>query len=241
MRMDIRIREGTSPTSLLGPNPRMAYTHCGSRSRRLAIMTALCRLLFSTYKKHDVMSLITILGTEIADLKHFGYDVDRIRSQYSENLKKAEDEIPNGTPLVQAQPPAPSPVEEQPSSPPTARAGEDITNGTPPVEAQPPALSPVEKRASSPRVVLNKPMKWLKWLHGLRKDPKLKLGEMKPSEIENSIKKVKDIMKEKGGEHCKHINSRVQVGGGKKQKNVDYCDEEKIPMTDLDECSKPSD
>ncbi|KAG0706644.1 hypothetical protein DFH29DRAFT_900624 [Suillus ampliporus] len=164
------------------------------------IAAALCRLLFSTYKKNDVLSLMTILDTDIDVLRRRGYDVDRILSEYRENLEKAEN-------------------------------GGDITNGTPPVQAQPPAPSPEEEPPSTKPVVSNK---FTKWLHWLRKDPKL--GEIKLSEIENSIEKVKNVMQEEGGKDDKHISNREQVGGGKKQKNVGYCDEKKVSETDLEEC-----
>lgn len=43
-------------------------------------------------------------------------------------------------------------------------------------------------------------------------------------------------MKEEGGDNDSHISNREQVGGGKKQKNVAYCDEKKVAKTDLEEC-----
>jgi hypothetical protein len=39
-----------------------------------SIAAALCRLLFSTYKKNDVLSLMTILDTDVNVLKRRGYD-----------------------------------------------------------------------------------------------------------------------------------------------------------------------
>lgn len=166
------------------------------------IAAALCRLLFSTYKKNDVLSLMTILDTDINVLKRRGYDVDRILSEYRENLEKAEH-------------------------------GENPSNGTPPGPVQAPsqdALPGSEPVSDKPEVV----SKFTKFLHWLRKDPKL--GEIKLSEIENSIEKVKNIMKEEGGDNDLHISNREQVGGGKKQKNVAYCDEKKVAKTDLEEC-----
>jgi hypothetical protein len=47
---------------------------------------------------------------------------------------------------------------------------------------------------------------------------------------------VKNIMKAEGGDNDAHISNREQVGGGKKQKNVAYCDEKKVSKTDLEEC-----
>ncbi|KAG1747684.1 hypothetical protein EDB19DRAFT_1872895 [Suillus lakei] len=166
------------------------------------IAAALCRLLFSTYKKNDVLSLMTILDTEIDVLKRRGYDVERILSEYRENLEKAEngENLPNGTP--------PGPVQ---APPPDAPQGDE-----------PPCAKPAATN------------KFAKLLHWLRKDPKL--GEVKLSEIENSIEKVKNVMQEEGGKDDKHISNREQVGGGKKQKNVGYCDEKKVAETDLEEC-----
>jgi len=43
-------------------------------------------------------------------------------------------------------------------------------------------------------------------------------------------------MKEAGGKDDKHISNREDVGGGKKQKNVSYCDEKKVAENDLEEC-----
>jgi hypothetical protein len=43
-------------------------------------------------------------------------------------------------------------------------------------------------------------------------------------------------MKAEGGDNDAHISNREQVGGGKKQKNVAYCDEKKVSKTDLEEC-----
>jgi len=45
-------------------------------------------------------------------------------------------------------------------------------------------------------------------------------------------------MQEVGGEGDSHISNREQVGGGKKQKNVGYCDEKKVAVSDLEECGK---
>ncbi|KAG1813853.1 uncharacterized protein BJ212DRAFT_1364045 [Suillus subaureus] len=167
------------------------------------IAAALCRLLFSTYKKNDVLSLMTILDTDINVLKRRGYDVDRILSEYRENLEKAEH-------------------------------GENPSNGVPPGPVQAPSQDAPpgdEPTCDKPEPVVSK---FTKFLHRLRKDPKL--GEIKLSEIENSIEKVKNIMKEEGGNNDLHISNREQVGGGKKQKNVAYCDEKKVAKTDLEEC-----
>ncbi|KAG1724404.1 uncharacterized protein EDB91DRAFT_142460 [Suillus paluster] len=161
------------------------------------IAAALCRLLFLTYKKNDVLSLMTILDTDIKVLERRGYDVDRILLEYH---KKAEQEG-------------------------------DVANKMPPPQSQSPAAPPGEEPPSSKPVILSK---FTKLFHRLHKDPKL--GEIKPSEIENSIEKVKDVMKEEGGKDDKHISNREQVGGGKKQKNVGYCDEKKVSETDLEEC-----
>ncbi|KAG2107835.1 hypothetical protein BD769DRAFT_1500283 [Suillus cothurnatus] len=149
------------------------------------IAAALCRLLFSTYKKNDVLSLMTILDTDINVLKRRGYDVDRILTEYRENLEKAEN-------------------------------GENPSNGAPPGPVQAPSqdTSSVDEPAcDKPEPVVSK---FTKFLHRLRKDPKL--GEIKLSEIENSIEKVKNIMKAEGGENDSHISNREQVGGGRKQK-----------------------
>lgn len=166
------------------------------------IAAALCRLLFSTYKKNDVLSLMTILDTDINVLKRRGYDVDRILSEYRENLEKAEH-------------------------------GENPCNG-----AQPgPVQAPSQDATPESEPVGDKPevfSKFSKFLHWLRKDPKL--GEIKLSEIENSIDNVKNIMKAEGGDNDAHISNREQVGGGKKQKNVAYCDEKRVAKTDLEEC-----
>jgi hypothetical protein len=43
-------------------------------------------------------------------------------------------------------------------------------------------------------------------------------------------------MNEPGGKDNTHISNREQVGGGKKQKNVGYCDEKKVAENDLEEC-----
>jgi hypothetical protein len=51
-----------------------------------------------------------------------------------------------------------------------------------------------------------------------------------------SIKKVNEAMSAEGGKDDKHISNREQVGGGKKQKNVGYCDEKKVAENDLEEC-----
>ncbi|KAG2358885.1 hypothetical protein BDR07DRAFT_1416380 [Suillus spraguei] len=164
------------------------------------IAAALCRLLFSTYKKNDVLSLMTILDTDINILKRRGYDVDRILSEYRENLEKAEH-------------------------------GESPSNGTPPVQAPPQDACPGSEPASDkPEAVST----FAKLLHKFRKDPKL--GEIKLSEIENSIEKVKNIMGKEGGDNDTHISNQERVGGGKKQKNVGYCDEKKVAKTDLEEC-----
>ncbi|KAG1825278.1 hypothetical protein EV424DRAFT_1392999 [Suillus variegatus] len=166
------------------------------------VAAALCRLLFSTYKKNDVLSLMTILDTDINVLKRRGYDVDRILSEYRENLEKAEH-------------------------------GENPCNEAPPgpVQASPQdASSESESTCDKPEPV----SKFTKFLHRFRKDPRL--GQIKLSEIENSIEKVKNIMKEEGGDNDSHISNREQVGGGKKQKNVAYCDEKKVAKTDLEEC-----
>ncbi|KAG1798994.1 uncharacterized protein HD556DRAFT_1440065 [Suillus plorans] len=166
------------------------------------VAAALCRLLFSTYKKNDVLSLMTILDTDVNVLKRRGYDVDRILSEYRENLEKAEH-------------------------------GENPCNGAPPgpVQASPQdASSESESTCDKPESV----SKFTKFLHRFRKDPRL--GQIKLSEIENSIEKVKNIMKEEGGDNDSHISNREQVGGGKKQKNVAYCDEKKVAKTDLEEC-----
>jgi hypothetical protein len=45
---------------------------------RFSIAAALCRLLFSTYKKNDVLSLMTILDTDINVLKRRGYDGEAV-------------------------------------------------------------------------------------------------------------------------------------------------------------------
>jgi hypothetical protein len=47
---------------------------------------------------------------------------------------------------------------------------------------------------------------------------------------------VKEVMNEPGGKDNTHISNREQVGGGKKQKNVGYCDEKKVAENDLEEC-----
>ncbi|KAG2069450.1 hypothetical protein BDR04DRAFT_1101540 [Suillus decipiens] len=166
------------------------------------IAAALCRLLFSTYKKNDVLSLMTILDTDINVLRRRGYDVDRILSEYRENLEKAEH-------------------------------GENPSNGAPPgpVQAPSPDVCPENEPASDKPEVIST---FTKFLHKFRKDPKL--GEIKLSEIENSIEKVKDIMEKEGGNNDTHISNREQVGGGRKQKNVAYCDEKKVAKTDLEEC-----
>lgn len=166
------------------------------------IAAALCRLLFSTYKKNDVLSLMTILDTDINVLKRRGYDVDRILSEYHENLEKAEH-------------------------------GENSCNGAPPGPVQAPSQDaiPGSEPVSDKPEVFNK---FSKFLHWLRKDPKL--GEIKLNEIENAIENVKNIMKVEGGDNDSHISNREQVGGGKKRKNVGYCDEKKVAKTDLEEC-----
>ncbi|KAG1747682.1 hypothetical protein EDB19DRAFT_1686202, partial [Suillus lakei] len=166
------------------------------------IAAALCRLLFSTYKKNDVLSLMTILDTDIEVLKRRGYDVERILSEYRENLEKAEN-------------------------------GENLPNRMPPgtVQAPPPGAPQGNEPPSAKPAAFNK---FTKLLHWRRKDPKL--GEVKLSEIENSIEKVEKVMREEGGKDDKHISNREQVGGGKKQKNVGYCDEKKVTETDLEEC-----
>ncbi|KAG0706642.1 hypothetical protein DFH29DRAFT_900607 [Suillus ampliporus] len=46
------------------------------------IAVALCRLLFKTHKKHDVLSLMTILETDKEILRKRGYDVDRIEQAH---------------------------------------------------------------------------------------------------------------------------------------------------------------
>ncbi|KAG1718293.1 hypothetical protein EDB19DRAFT_952071 [Suillus lakei] len=46
------------------------------------IAVALCRLLFKTHKKHDVLSLMTILETDKEVLRKRGYDVDRIEQAH---------------------------------------------------------------------------------------------------------------------------------------------------------------
>ncbi|KIK42488.1 hypothetical protein CY34DRAFT_142335 [Suillus luteus UH-Slu-Lm8-n1] len=166
------------------------------------IAAALCRLLFSTYKKNDVLSLMTILDTDINVLKRRGYDVDRILSEYHENLEKAEH-------------------------------GENSCNGAPPGPVQAPSQDaiPGSEPVSGKPEVFNK---FSKFLHWLRKDPKL--GEIKLNEIENAIENVKNIMKVEGGDNDSHISNREQVGGGKKRKNVGYCDEKIVAKTDLEEC-----
>ncbi|OJA08568.1 hypothetical protein AZE42_03362 [Rhizopogon vesiculosus] len=162
------------------------------------VAAALCRLLFSTYKKNDVLSLMTILDTPIEVLKRRGYDVERILKQYEDNLRNNE-------------------------------PGKNITDDP---KAQNTTPSPNDGLPAPARTVV--PDKFTKWLHGLRKDPKL--GEVKQSDIAESIKKVNDVMKEEGGKDDKHISNREQVGGGKKQKNVGYCDEKKVAENDLEEC-----
>ncbi|OJA08565.1 hypothetical protein AZE42_03358 [Rhizopogon vesiculosus] len=163
------------------------------------IAAALCRMLFSTYKKNDVLSLMTILDTPIDVLERRGYDVKRILKEYEDNLHK------NGP-------------------------GKNITDDP---KAQNTTPSPNGGAPAPSRTVV--PKKLTKWLHWLRKDPKL--GEVKQSDIAESIKKVNDVMKEEGGKDDKHISNREQVGGGKKQKNVGYCDEKKVAENDLEECS----
>lgn len=46
------------------------------------VAVALCRLLFKTHKKHDVLSLMTILETDKEVLRKRGYDVDRIKQAH---------------------------------------------------------------------------------------------------------------------------------------------------------------
>ncbi|KAG2144729.1 uncharacterized protein EDB93DRAFT_533364 [Suillus bovinus] len=46
------------------------------------VAVALCRLLFKTHKKHDVLSLMTILETDKEVLRKRGYDVDRIEQAH---------------------------------------------------------------------------------------------------------------------------------------------------------------
>ncbi|OAX38949.1 hypothetical protein K503DRAFT_865778 [Rhizopogon vinicolor AM-OR11-026] len=162
------------------------------------IAAALCRLLFSTYKKNDVLSLMTILDTPIDVLERRGYDVQRILKEYEDNLRKNE-------------------------------PGKNITDDP---KAQNTAPSPHDGPPAAARTVV--PKKFAKWLHWLRKDPKL--GEVKQSDIAESIKKVNEVMNAEGGKDDKHISNREQVGGGKKQKNVGYCDEKKVAENDLEEC-----
>lgn len=47
-------------------------------------------------------------------------------------------------------------------------------------------------------------------------------------------------MQEAGGKDNSHISNREKVGGGKKQKNVGYCDEKKVAENELIECGKHS-
>ncbi|KAG0706652.1 hypothetical protein DFH29DRAFT_1021055 [Suillus ampliporus] len=168
-----------------------------SKAGSYDIAVALCHLLFSTYKKNDVLSLMTILDTDINVLRDRGYDVDRILSEYHKNIQKAEH-------------------------------GGNITNGTPPVQAQLPAPSPREEPVSSQPAVLSKITNWL------RKDSKS--GKIKLSDIENSIEKVMMVMQEEGGQDDKHISNREHISGGRKQKNVGYCNDKRVVKTDLDEC-----
>jgi len=42
-----------------------------------SVAVALCRLLFKTHKKHDVLSLMTILETDKEVLRRRGYDGNR--------------------------------------------------------------------------------------------------------------------------------------------------------------------
>lgn len=46
------------------------------------VAVALCRLLFKTHKKHDVLSLMTILETDKEVLRRRGYDVDMIKDAH---------------------------------------------------------------------------------------------------------------------------------------------------------------
>jgi hypothetical protein len=59
------------------------------------VAVALCRLLFKTHKKHDVLSLMTILDTDKEVLRKRGYDVDRIKQAHEaaklEDKKKEEE------------------------------------------------------------------------------------------------------------------------------------------------------
>ncbi|KAG1871608.1 hypothetical protein F4604DRAFT_1768978 [Suillus subluteus] len=59
------------------------------------VAVALCRLLFKTHKKHDVLSLMTILETDKEVLRKRGYDVDRIEQAHEaaklEDKKKEEE------------------------------------------------------------------------------------------------------------------------------------------------------
>lgn len=43
-----------------------------------SIAAALCRLLFSTYKKNDVLSLMTVLDTSVEVLERRGYDGEAV-------------------------------------------------------------------------------------------------------------------------------------------------------------------
>ncbi|KAJ8580861.1 hypothetical protein M405DRAFT_938557 [Rhizopogon salebrosus TDB-379] len=162
------------------------------------VASALCRLLFATYKKNDVLSLMTILDTPIDVLERRGYDVQRILKEYDDNLCKAGN-------------------------------GKTIPNGL-----QAPNAAPPPKDGPSPSRMMV-PRKLAKWLQRLRKDPKL--GEVKLSDIGDSIDKVKKIMNEPGGKDNTHISNREHVGGGKKRKNVGYCDEKKVAENDLEECA----
>ncbi|KAG2141054.1 hypothetical protein DEU56DRAFT_797004 [Suillus clintonianus] len=59
------------------------------------VAVALCRLLFKTHKKHDVLSLMTILETDKEVLRNRGYDVDRIAKAHEAAIledKKKEEE-----------------------------------------------------------------------------------------------------------------------------------------------------
>ena len=69
-----------------------------------SVAVALCRMLFSTYKNNDVLSLVTILDTDIVILENRGYDgeavtalrepvlttyiVQRIREEYKKRLSE---------------------------------------------------------------------------------------------------------------------------------------------------------
>jgi len=43
-----------------------------------------------------------------------------------------------------------------------------------------------------------------------------------------------NVMQKEGGKDDEYISTQEKVGGGKKQKNVGYCDEKRVAQTDLE-------